>query len=287
MIRYLKAVLLRITPLSFYQKLRFMKSVGYWPNIRRPTTINEILLEKKIQFSSENAFYTDKYRVRDYIQKLDDIDVKITTILDVFRTPDKVTLNHISEPCFIKSNHGSGHNYFFNPDRDEAIEVENNVKKWFNDDMFYLLTGEFDYKDIKKLVFIEAPLYCKNGSLPDDVKVHCYHGIPSVIQVIRRSKGYLERKTYDREWNEKNYFQDEVLDIDVSQLPQESIIRNSISLSRKFDYVRVDFYNVDGVLYFGELTFYPASAMLPLTSKEVDEELGSLYHNISTNREST
>lgn len=53
-------------------------------------------------------------------------------------------------------------------------------------------------------------------------------------------------------------------------------------LSKDFDYIRLDFYNVDGVLFFGEYIFFPPSSHIPLLSKEVDKYLGKIYQKLSS-----
>jgi hypothetical protein len=259
---------------------------GYWPNTKSPETINEVLLKKKLTHGEELGPFVDKIRVRDYIEQISkekDMDLNLPEIIQIYNTLNDLKIENIREKVFIKANHGSGMNILFDPHKTKNIlAVKKDIERWFHTD-YSLLSGERCYATIPVVVYCEKPLYCRDGSLPDDIKVHCYCGNAVVIQVIRRTSGALERKTYDRFWTEQNWFENEILKVDVNKLPKEKIIQYSEILSKDFDYVRVDFYEVDGVLYFSELTFFPMSAALPLKSKEVDLYLGNLYLKICQN----
>ena len=61
------------------------------------------------------------------------------------------------------------------------------------------------------------------------------------------------------------------------QLPEnlDKMVDLAEILSNGIPFLRVDFYNVNGRIYFGELTFYPASGMIPWTKDEADYRIGS------------
>lgn len=263
-------------------KLRFYRISGYWPNISNPKTINEIILKLKASSSENYDIYADKILVRDFIQtKITEHNLtklKLPNLLLVTETVEAFEKNFTAQSSFIKSNHGSGMCFYFDAIANKTLSQQQLVlmQKWLRTD-YYKVTGEACYKNIKRKLFAEQALRCKDGSLPDDIKVHCYCGQPAVIQILRRTSGVLERKTYDENWVEKQWFKNEVLSPDLTLFPKDEIISYSSVLSQGFRYVRVDFYLVDDCLYFSELTFYPASANLPLVSKQVDEELGAKF----------
>lgn len=276
---------------SLYLKIRFYRNSGYWPNIKEPNTINEKIFKLKVNSPEDYDIYADKILVREFIEKKivehNLSKLRLPTILFESENVEELLKNFRGEESFIKANHGSGMCLYFDGKIQKSLTTKqtNLMKKWLRTD-YYKFSGEACYKNIKRKVFAEQPLKCKNGTLPDDIKVHCYCGKPAVIQVLRRTTGKLERKTYDENWLEKPWFKNEVLAPDLSLIPKEEVLSYAEIFSAGFEYVRVDFYVVDDVLYFSELTFYPASASLPLASKQVDEELGIKFRRFCAESES-
>lgn len=266
---------------KLFQKYIFWKTLRYWPNIENPTTINEILLELKLRSCEGFGRYVDKIKVRDFVNiaifEYNLVKLRIPKIYSLSETVDDFIDEFEARECFIKANHGSGMCLFFNASRSELDYSEIKVlRKWIKTN-YFKFTGEKCYTNISRKIFAEETLRTKSGSFPDDIKVHCYNGKPAVIQFLRRTSGELQRKTFDEKWVEKNWFQNEVLEIELNEVPRSEIIEYSKVLATGFEYVRVDFYLVDDLLYFSELTFFPASATLPLVSRAVDQELGEKY----------
>jgi hypothetical protein len=270
---------------ELYMKIIFFRSNNYWPDVKSPQTINENILKLKISSPESYSRYADKLKVRSFIEaaisgygltnlRLPDIPI-IAFDLNESLTALK------GKEVFIKGNHGSGMCIYFDGTKRSCLSTTefSLINSWFNNN-YYKFTGERCYKNITKKIFAETVLRTASGELPDDIKVHCYFGKPAVIQVIRRTSGVLERKTYDSMWRPQAWFHNEVLSVDLKSIPQNEVLQNAIALSQKFDYVRVDFYLVDNCLYFSELTFYPASACLPLISKQVDMFLGQKFNNM-------
>jgi len=278
---YLRGKLSKYFPM-FYQKYAFFRQVGYWPNIVKPNRIREILLKKKILSNNKFKDYVDKYKVRKIINKIiqeTNINLKMTTLIGVYSSVEEIDFSQINKPCFIKANHGSDMNFFYEPGKHDITKLKQVLDNWLKID-FFNENGEMCYKGIQKKIIIEKPIFCKDGNLPDDIKVHCYFGEPSVIQIIRRRNGYLERKTFDSTWSKQNWFKNDDLEVSLDSIPTNQVLEFSKLLSQIFDYVRMDYYLVDGTLYFGEYTFFPAATYLPLTSVDVDRYLGDLYTKI-------
>jgi len=266
-----------------YQKEKFFNVLGYYPSVKKPLTINEIIFNLKMSSPYSYSKYTDKILVRDYvstiINRYNFTNLFIPEILVQSENVKGLTEKLPNCDCFIKANHGSGmcFLYQFNGNSRGLLNARlEEIGIWLKTD-YSKHTHERCYKKIKRQLFCEEVLTCKDGSLPDDIKVHCYYGKPAVIQIIRRSSGVLERQTYDEQWRPQEWFQNEVLNINSNLIPKNEVLDYSAALSQKFPYVRVDFYLVDKKLYFSELTFYPMSATLPLKSYSIDLLLGEKY----------
>lgn len=267
----------------FYQKIRFWQVTRYWPSLKNPSTINEIIFSLKMRSSPGYYRYTDKLAVRELIsRKIEEHDMQLLRLPELLcesGTVEGFLKKFAREPAFIKANHGSGMCIYYDGRRGQFSRAElATMHEWLSTD-YARLSGERCYEQVQRRVFAEKPLRCRDGSLPDDVKVHCYCGKPSVIQVIRRTSGILERRTFDDTWETKEWFENEVLAVDLGVFPRKEILEYARILAAPFEYVRVDFYLVDGVLYFSELTFFPASARLPLRSHAVDRSLGKLFRD--------
>lgn len=276
---FLKKIFIFVAPVLF-QKLRFFKRTQYWPSLSNPKTINEQIFKLKINSSEKDFRYVDKLLVRESVQDIIDNNafnnLFLPEILHEDNYPEAFFKNLPSQKAFLKANHGSGMCKYYDPLVGLGFDDQKAISDWLKLD-YAFFSGERCYSKIDRKLFAEKPLTCADGSLPDDIKVHCYCGKPAVIQVLRRTTGVLERQTFDENWQPKKWFQNEVLETDLSTVPKDDVLNYASELAKPFSYVRVDFYLVDGKLYFSELTLYPASATLPLSSKKVDEELGNKF----------
>jgi len=277
--RFLKRICISIAPVLL-QKLRFVRRTGYWPSLDQARTINEIIFSLKINSSESDGVYVDKLLVQSHIKNLIELHgltlLKLPVILFEKSEIESFLENLPQTTCFLKANHGSGMCVYYDPLKGLDVNDNNFISSWLKMD-YGLFSGEKCYSKIDRKLFAEQPILCADGTLPDDIKVHCYYGKPAVIQVLRRSAGKLERETFDEHWESRNWFENEVLKTDLATVPKQEVLEYASIFARPFKYVRVDFYLVDGLLYFSELTLYPASGNLPLVSKEVDSYLGEKF----------
>jgi hypothetical protein len=278
--KYVKIVL-GILARSMYLKFRYFRAKGRWPNVKNPRALTEIIFTLKLKSDNSLSQYCDKIQVRNYVKKIIETDsLELSLPVTVFETDylKKPLLPGFHPDGFLKLNSGSGYTLFVRANSLPNLSSEQlkTVNSWRNNH-YHLTTGENCYAKISEKIYFEEALRTKDNHLPDDIKVHCFNGVPNIYQTIRRTSGTLERQSFDIDWQKKTIFQNEVLDIDLSNTLKEKITNASRALSKKFKYVRVDFYVVDEDIYFGELTFFPASSHLPLYSREVDLIYGQAY----------
>ena len=124
--------------------------------------------------------------------------------------------------------------------------------------------SEMHYKQIPRKIVCERFLQSEDGSdVIPDYKVYCFHGEPKAILVMHDRGKKIRSEFFDTNWNAlentENYMSTEQL----SPRPEclEDMLEISRKLSAKFPFVRCDYYNVNGKLYFGELTFTPACGL--------------------------
>ncbi len=264
-----------------YLKLIFRIMFGRSLNLEDPVTFNEKLQWLKLY--DRNPLYpqmVDKITAKEYVASIIGEEYIIPT-LAVYQSLDELDLDELPNQLVLKTNH-SGGNTGVVLCRDKATFDLDAAKKKLNaslhSDMFSR-TREWPYTQIKPTVFAEK--YISEGceSAPDDYKVHNFNGDPKMILVCRdrfKDSG-LTSDFYSDNW--------EHLEIERPLHPNssegvarpaalEEMLKLSRSLSKKIPFVRTDFYVVNNKVFFGELTFYPASGFQGFVPEYWDKKLG-------------
>lgn len=266
---------------GLFLRVQYRRAKGRWPNIKNPRALTEIIFAFKLKSDSSLSVFCDKIQVREYVKNIIDTQgLRLNMPKILYETDhlghDTLLMNH--PDGFLKLNNGSGYTLFLQANSFSKFTKKElkMINRWRNRH-YHLVSGENCYAKIPERIYFEEALRTKKGELPDDIKVHCFNGTPYIYQIIRRTSGQLERQSFDKHWQKKNIFQNEVLDVSLSQNLKENIEKASQALSNDFKYVRVDFYLVDEEIYFGELTFFPASSHLPLASRKIDLFYGQAF----------
>lgn len=282
----LTRLFIKTLPDKTFAKFKFKWHMGYLPDLDNPTTLNEKINWLKLNDRQELlTLCADKYRVREYV--LEKIGNQYLVPL-YFHTekPDEIVPENIPEtPCIIKANHDSSGGIFVH---DKTKINWKEVQKEFAERLtlnYYRESREWQYKNIKPSIIVEKLLLDNEGVVPMDYKIHCFNGKVIMIQVDkgRGTKKHF-RFWYDTEWKPQPYrwsppiVNDKDNDSQKNGLQRpdtlEEMIELSAILAEPFDYVRVDWYDVDGKLYFGELTFHHDGGFVPILPKIWDEKLG-------------
>lgn len=220
--------------------------------------------------------YVDKYLVRSYIKN--SIGEKyLIPLIGVYDNPSMIDYDNLPDKFVIKLNTGSGYNIVVK-DKKSLDKNKTNKKlvKWLNED-YSKIKKEPQYKNVKKKILIEEYISDSNGKLLD-YKFFCFNKKIEFLKVdFDRYKNHTIN-FYDskfekldiREGNYKNYH-------GKFKKPDnfDEMIKVANELCSKFPFVRVDLYNVDGKIYFGELTFTPAAGTTPFKPLEKDLEIGN------------
>ena len=218
--------------------------------------------------------YVDKYKVREYIkQKVG--EEYLIPILGVYDTPDEIDYSKLPNQFVLKENHGSGYNIIVkDKDKLDINRTNKTLKKWLKED-YYKIKKEYQYKNVNKKIICEKFICDRNFQLLD-YKFFCFDGKPLFVKVD--FDRFTEHKVnfYDMNWK--------LLELGERGLKKynkkiskpnnfEQMVKIAQKLSEDFQFVRVDLYNVDGKIYFGELTFTPASGRHPFEPLNKDLEI--------------
>lgn len=276
--------------LGFYNKLddetflkkRYMATFGKPLNLENPTGFNEKIQWLKLY--ARNPQYTilvDKYKVREYItQKLG--EEYLIPLLGVWDKPEDINFESLPNSFVLKCNHNSGLGMCICKDKN-TLDINDVIKKLHQglQEDYYIRHREWPYKNVPRKIIAEQFMVEDGDKELMDYKVHCFNGEPKFILVCsdRFSSSGLKEDFYDTEWN--------LLDIRRPKHPNsvegikkpellDELLRLAKILSKNLPFSRIDFYIINSKIYFGEITFFPASGFEAFEPVEADEWIGQL-----------
>ncbi|MBT2163204.1 ATP-grasp fold amidoligase family protein [Zobellia barbeyronii] len=259
-------------------------------SLEDPKTLNEKISWLKLNDrTSLHTLCSDKYAVRQYIiEKIGD-DFVVPLFFMTLNYREIILENLPDEPSIIKTNHDSGGGIFvYNKNELDYNKVQIILRKRMAIN-YYQRSNEWQYKNIVPCIIVEKLLQTKEGEIPKDYKLHCFNGKVRMISVdIDRGSENHKRNWYNKEWVREPYKwsspkgNGRYTDPSTNDTPKprtlNQMIELSETLSEPFVYVRVDWYDVDGKLFFGEMTFYHDGGNRPILPEKWDLELGSELH---------
>ncbi len=246
-----------------YISSRFLKTHGYPLDLDNPKTLNEKL--QWLKLNDRRDLYTvhaDKYGVRAYIQETFGDEYLVPMVLITDQISEVKPENLPNYPTIIKATHDSGS---FRIVRDKHKVDWQKLRidcKWWLSQNYYYADREWQYQSIKPQIIIEKLLATQDGFIPNDYKVNCFNGKVGFIYVSVDREGDNKRNIYDSSWNPLLFtwgakYKDHSLMRGKEIEPPKTLskmIEISESIAKNYAYVRVDFYDVDGHLYVGEIT---------------------------------
>lgn len=268
--------LYRISP-KLELSLLFRIKQGYKLNLKHPITFNEKI--QWIKLYDKNPLMpkcVDKFTVREYIKKIGCEKILNDLIWDGFNVED-IPFETLPEKFVIKVTHGSTFNIICTNKKDlDVIDSKRKLKRWLNE-KFLPCYGEWFYGIEKPRIIIEKFIESDEGL--KDFKVFCFNGEPKIIGVYsNRFGGNLCQELYDTNWNlldgHTNHY---VLPAKLTKRPENlnQMLDYAKKISQGFNHVRVDFFNPDGNLIFGEMTFTSSAGFGKFNSREFAEKMGS------------
>ncbi|MBE8951573.1 MAG: hypothetical protein SR1Q7_00310 [Quinella sp. 1Q7] len=255
-------------------------------NLTNPRTFTEKLQWIKLYDATPiKSRLTDKYLVRRWIA--DKIGAQyLIPLLGVWDDFDDIDFDDLPDQFVLKCNHGSGMNVIV---RDKSTfdkrAAREKINAWLAFD-YSALFLELHYTRIKRKIIAEK--FMANGDLPDidNYKFWCFNGEPNFcgFDSGRTADGNINNLRidyFDMDWQPNGFENGAHPNSEHPEnIPQpknfELMKKLAATLAEGFDFVRVDLYEVDGHVYFGEMTFTPGAGNFYYKSAGTDEYLGSL-----------
>lgn len=261
-----------------YIKMMFNARMGYPLNLEEPKTFNEKLQWLKLY--DHNPLYpklVDKYEVKNYVADLIG-DQYIIPTLGVWDRFEDIDFNSLPDQFVLKCTHDSGGLVICkDKDKFDYKVAKRKIEKYMKRNYYYH-GREWPYKHVKPRILVEK--YMEDGRKElNDYKVHNFPCGPKVILVCRDrfKESGLTEDFYTEDWKH--------LDIKRENHPNsqnqterpgklQEMLELSDRLAKDIPFLRTDFYTIEDKIYFGELTFYPASGFSKFIPNEWDMTFG-------------
>lgn len=279
-------IMLRIVPDKTFVKFNFKRHMGYSLNLKNPKTLNEKINWLKLHDrTSLQTICSDKFKVRDYIREKIGGQYLVPLCYETKNPRELIPENLPNYPFIIKTNHNSAGGIIVKEKKEvDWWKVQFHMRKLLRENYYYR-TREWQYKNIEPRIVVEKLLQNNAGKIPFDYKLHCFNGKVVTIQVdMDRGSENHSRNWYDTNWKREPFKWSSVKGDGKKTDPSQSDVEKPVTLDKMiklsqilaepFSYVRVDWYDVDSILYFGELTFHHDGGNRPIEPKEWDLKLG-------------
>ena len=273
-----------------YLKKMYKYSFGKNLDLDNPRTYNEKLQWLKVY--DRNPLYTklvDKYEVKNYVKEKIGEDYIIPT-LGVWNKFDEIDFNKLPNKFVLKCTHDSGGLVICT--NKENLNIKSIRKKinHFLKRNYYKNTREWPYKNVRPRMIAEEYIKPENVDDLNDYKFFVFNGKVHFFKIdfdrfIKHGANYYDREKNILPFGEvicpPNYEKKINIPKNIDEM-----IKLAEKLASNIPFVRVDFYNVDGKIYFGEITFFPASGFGKFMPEEWDKKIGNLLEikNMKGNR---
>lgn len=249
-LRYRKALGRSIEkePKSFYDKI-------FWLSCNTDTTIWSLL--------------ADKYRVREFVtEKIG--EKYLPTLYGVYDSVEEIDYSKLPKSFVIKTNNGCASNFLVrDKENTDLAKISKELNYWLKFP-YGELTGQRHYSRIEPKIIAEEFMFQKDNPKAAliDYKFYCFDGKPMYCNVLSErvfNTHHFRKHMYDMDWKPiPSFFAEKgrelLKEIDKPKTFEE-MKKVAAILAEGFKYVRVDLYEINGEIKFGEMTFMPGMDM--------------------------
>ncbi len=260
-----------------YLQLKFRVYMGHKLNLKCPCSFSEKLQWLKLYDRKEEyTKYVDKYLVREYIKEQLGEEYLIP-LIGVWDEVDEIDFDSLPEQFVIKCNHNSGRGMCICKNKSELnLQLAKKKLKEGIAENYYLKGREWPYKNVKRKIVAEKFMCDHSQTDLVDYKFMCFNGEVKCCFVCTDRQTNLKITVVDSKWNVvpvRRYGLENSPDIKPPQ-NWELMLEFAAKLSAGIPFVRIDFYEINQKIYFGEITFFPASGFEKFEPYEWDNVLG-------------
>lgn len=272
-----RGIIKKISPVT-YVKLQYKYITHHKLNLKSPKRYTEKLQHLRLYEYPNNDLVSkcaSRVGVREYIKELG-LDEYLIPCLGIYDNFDDINFAELPNQFVMKCSHACAFNMIVNDKSTLDInEARKKFDKWLKTN-YGKKTIELHYAKIKPQIIIEK--YIGGLELPLEYKIHVFNGKAKNLYVvsgrgkdIRYNNYYIDWAPFDGSqfngWKKTDYPLNKPENFD-------EMIKLAETLAKPFPFVRVDLYNIDGKIYFGEMTFTPAKGTLILDDDSADFKMG-------------
>lgn len=252
-----------------FLKIVYRKRMKRSLDLKHPKTLTEKIQWLKLyERNALKEILSDKLAAKDYIKK-NLSELKVAKVYEIADRFEDIDFDKLPNTFLLKTNHSCRTNILVSDKKNLTNDEYSKYSKFYKENLsinyaFWNML-ELQYKCIKPKVYAEEFLLAGNDKYITEYMVWCFNGIPKIIEIISpkyaQTKPIFKRWVYDENWNKLEDFYSFIDSREVIPPPLnlDKILEYSKVLSKSFSFVRVDFMEAQGELYFGEMTFSPAS----------------------------
>lgn len=262
----------------FWLKMFYQIEMKKKLNLEKPQTLNEKIQWLKLYDSTpEKTLLADKYLVREWVKKTIG-EQYLIPLLGVWEHFDDINFDNLPNKFVLKCNHGSSCNILVEDKNELNLDnAKKQITRWMNTN-YSFFNCELHYSEIPRRIIAEQFIESKEGL--KDYRFYCFNGKPNSIWVdVFSGTPNHKRCIYDVNW--------ELLPVrckwpydpkfDTPKPENLDLMLNlAEKLSKGFCFVRVDLYDVDGRVLFGEMTFTPMQGTAAFDPESYDKTFGDL-----------
>ena len=267
-------------PDKMYLNMMYRKKIGKKLNLKHPITFNEKLQWLKLyNRMPEYTTMVDKYEVKKYVAGIIGEEYIIPT-LGIWDRVEDIDFDSLPNQFVQKCTHDSGGLVICKDKSMFDIPKAIDKLKQSLSRNFFWYGREWPYKNVKPRIIAE-PLLSGELDQLKDFKIYCFNGLPAYCQVIGNRTKDMTIDFFDLDWVHQPF-------IGLNPLSQNSKVEiprpRYLDLMKEFAgilskntyFCRIDFYEINNKLYFGEITFYPLSGFGIFRPNEWNTIIGNL-----------
>ncbi len=269
--------------LSYYYEQKFKRKL----NLKNPQRLSEKILWSVLYDNNPmKTVLADKLKAKEYVSAILP-DLKAAKVFQIAFSFNDININKAPDTFVIKTNH-AWRTHILVKDKNKITKEDYNFykkfyKKVLNINYAYWGTPELQYENIEPKVYLEEYLYAQpnreGDSFIKEYEVFCFNGKPEFINYSKSlndteeplDRPCKEGRCFDTHWAVADYNimnNDDIKEPDT--INKDLIIYYAEILSTGFDFVRIDFFEIDNELYFGEFTFSPYAGFIQFLPDEYD-----------------
>lgn len=261
-----------------FLKLHYRRELGRELNLIEPKRYTEKLQWLKLFWRNDAApICSDKYMVREYLQQRG-YGHLLNELIAVYESADQVDPEKLPQQFVLKAAHGSGWNMIV---KDKSTVNwfwwKKIMRSWMKQNLYWF-GREWNYEKQTPRIVVEKYLEDDSGELRD-YKIICTNGEPRFFQIDENRATNHKRMYVDCEGKLMD-FCDTFGYGDIKKIPfsdaQRQMVEIARDLCKPFPYVRVDFYECNGKIFFGEMTYFTHSGFIAFEPDEMDYILGDM-----------